>query len=74
MKSPGVSKKRILVVEDEPAIRRLCHRILTAEGFEVDTAANGKDGEDRLKEREDYSLILLISGYLKWMAYTSMRG
>jgi DNA-binding response OmpR family regulator len=34
--------KRVLVVEDEPAIARVCVRTLTAEGFEVDIAVNGK--------------------------------
>lgn len=59
MKSPDTSNKRILIVEDEPAIRELCSRILTAEGFNVDTVANGKEGEDKLKERQDYGLIIL---------------
>jgi DNA-binding response OmpR family regulator len=35
-------RKRVLVVEDEPAIARVCVRTLTAEGFEVDIAVNGK--------------------------------
>lgn len=33
--------KRILLVEDEPIIGRVCTRILMAEGFEVDVANNG---------------------------------
>lgn len=42
MKTPESDIKRILVVEDEPAVRELCQRILTREGFEVDIAVNGK--------------------------------
>ena len=35
------AKKRVLVVEDEPIIARVCSRVLSAEGFHVDTAGNG---------------------------------
>jgi CheY-like chemotaxis protein len=35
------NKKRILVIEDEPIISRVCLRVLTADGFEVDIARNG---------------------------------
>jgi DNA-binding response OmpR family regulator len=38
----SVEKKRVLVVEDEPAIAKVCVRTLTTEGFEVDIAVNGK--------------------------------
>jgi two-component system NtrC family sensor kinase len=37
-----ISKKKILVVEDEPIIGRLCKRILTTEGFDVDVAPDGR--------------------------------
>lgn len=36
--------KRILVVEDDPAIRRLATDLLEDEGYEVHTAASGADG------------------------------
>jgi DNA-binding response OmpR family regulator len=42
MKNPGGSVKRVLVVEDEPAISDVCQRVLTGEGFGVDIAVNGK--------------------------------
>lgn len=35
---------RVLVIEDEPNIRRLLGEILTEEGYAVDTAADGQDG------------------------------
>jgi CheY-like chemotaxis protein len=41
MKNSGANAKRILVVEDEPAISEVCLRVLTKEGLEVDIAANG---------------------------------
>jgi len=58
VKKSNTSAKRILVVEDEPAICQVCRRVLTNEGFEVDTAANGEVAQDRLREK-DYDLILI---------------
>ena len=54
----GVTKKRVLVVEDEPAIARVCVRTLTAEGFEVDIAVNGKVAYYRL-DKDMYDLCLI---------------
>ena len=56
MKKRGV--KRILIVEDEPAICDLCQRVLTSEGFEVDIAVNGKVAQDMLEEKQ-YDLCLI---------------
>ena len=57
MKTPDRDVKRILVVEDEPAIGALCHRVLTREGFEVNIAANGKIAQ-RMIEEHKYVLFL----------------
>jgi two-component system sensor histidine kinase/response regulator len=35
---------RILLIEDEAQIRNNVHELLTLQGFEVDTAANGREG------------------------------
>jgi CheY-like chemotaxis protein len=35
---------RILVIDDQPDVRATIARALTVEGFEVDTAENGKSG------------------------------
>lgn len=58
MESSGNLLKRILVVEDEPAICEVCIRVLSDEGFEVDVAENGKVAQGRLS-RADYSLCLI---------------
>ena len=58
MKSTDIGTKRILVVEDEPAICEICITVLSKEGFRVDTVANNKLAEDKIKE-EDYDLILV---------------
>jgi DNA-binding response OmpR family regulator len=58
MSKLSASQKRILVVEDEPSLSRLCRQTLTGEGFAVDTAANGEVAK-RMISKKDYDLILL---------------
>jgi len=58
MKTPDVSVKRILVVDDESAISQVCQRILTGEGFEVDIAVNGRVAQEML-EKKIYDLICI---------------
>ena len=48
---------RILVVDDEPFIAQLVADTLAAEGYQVDTAANGLLALEQIK-RESYDLIL----------------
>lgn len=55
MEKSGI--KTILVVEDEPSIKKVCVRVLTIEGFEVDTAENGEIAKSILEQRK-YGLIL----------------
>ncbi len=52
--SPG---KVILVVDDEPEIAALLAEMLSADGHEVETAANGVVALEKLRERA-YDLIL----------------
>jgi DNA-binding response OmpR family regulator len=49
---------RILVVEDELKVARFLKKGLEAEGYEVETADDGKSGE-KLARTEAYDLILL---------------
>ena len=58
MEGSGNLPKRILVVEDEPAICEVCIRVLNGEGLEVDVAENGKIAQGRLG-RADYGLCLI---------------
>ena len=57
MKNFSSGAKRILVVEDEPAIGDICRRVLSGEGFEVDIAVNGKVAQDMSDEKQ-YNLCL----------------
>ena len=58
MKSLSAGAKRILVVEDEPAISTVCQRVLTTEGLEVDIAVNGEVAQDMVEEQQ-YDLFLI---------------
>ena len=58
MKTPDSGTKRVLLVEDEPAISDVCLRVLTNEGFEVDIAVNGKVAQDMIGEKQ-YDLCLI---------------
>jgi len=58
VKNSSAGAKRILVVEDEPAICELCRRVLTGEGFEVDIAVNGKVAQDMIEDKK-YDLFLI---------------
>ena len=48
---------RVLVVDDDLRIAQLVAEVLEAEGYEVDTAANGLLALEKIEER-DYDLIL----------------
>ncbi len=52
---------KLLVVEDERALRKQLHRELLREGFTVDLADNGEDGQF-LGETEYYDAIVLDLG------------
>ena len=58
MKNVVGGVKRILIVEDEPSIRKICQRTLTPRGFKVDVAANGKVALGKIAEK-DYNIILI---------------
>ncbi len=50
---------RILVVDDEDLVRHLCKRILSLEGFEVETAENPSVARELLSRTDPPDLILL---------------
>jgi PAS domain S-box-containing protein len=57
-KSRKALKGKILVVDDEPVVRQLLSQILTEEGHEVETTADGKDALNRIKNT-GYNLIMV---------------
>src|SRR5437762_8510406 len=53
-----MSRRRILLVEDEPGLRRTLSDLLAGDGYSVETSADGAQAEDRAM-RETFDLIIL---------------
>ena len=76
MKPEG--KGRVLVVDDEPAIRALVAKIVERAGFSVDVAADGQEAVDKIGHA-DYAVIVLdlmmpaMSGY-EFVEFLQKRG
>jgi two-component system copper resistance phosphate regulon response regulator CusR len=58
---------RILIVEDDPALRKILVKRLTAEGYAVDACANGTDGLD-------YALAMAYDGIVLDIMLPGMDG
>lgn len=54
----GAAPSRILVVDDDPALRELLSSYLTASGFRVDTAADGVQMKARLLKAPPDAIVL----------------
>lgn len=54
----GRHGKKILIVDDDDAIRALLHTVLRRRGYHVDTARNGAEAIERLAEC-NYALLVL---------------
>ncbi|MDE2026273.1 MAG: response regulator [Patescibacteria group bacterium] len=51
-------KKRVLVVEDEPMLKKMYEKILIDDGFAVNTASNGKEGLEKAKIFQPHVILL----------------
>jgi two-component system alkaline phosphatase synthesis response regulator PhoP len=58
MSKPLTPKKRILLVDDDLAIRVLYTRVLAAAGFEVQTAHHGREGLELIPDFQPDLIIL----------------
>jgi two-component system OmpR family response regulator len=54
----GNASSRVLVVDDEPAIRELVTTVLRYEGFEVATAENGRDALTAVEQHRPHLVVL----------------
>jgi diguanylate cyclase (GGDEF)-like protein/putative nucleotidyltransferase with HDIG domain len=59
--APGAtrSRGRLLVVDDDEAILKLMSRVLSAAGYEVDTAASAEQASDALRRRPGYYEVVI---------------
>jgi CheY-like chemotaxis protein len=53
-----MGKPRILIVDDEKAIRTALHRWFSLHGFETDLATNGREAVDKCAENE-YDVVTM---------------
>ena len=54
----ATTPRHVLVVDDEPSVRRLLNDLLTSEGYLVETASDGRDGLERAASAA-YDVIVL---------------
>src|SRR5713101_3252745 len=68
IREESVSAGRILVVDDDPQIRRVMRLTLTAQGYQVSDAKSGEEALERLHS-ENYDLVLLDVNMsdMRWM-------
>ena len=52
-------KEKILVVDDEPSIRKVLQTLLEVDGYKVETAASGKEALERVGAGERPDLVIL---------------
>src|SRR5437763_12669628 len=53
------AKDRILVVDDEPSIRKYLQTLLEVDGFQVETVSSGKEALNKVKKGERPDFIIL---------------
>src|SRR6266851_607174 len=52
-------KEKILVVDDEPSIRKYLQTLLEVDGFEVETVSSGKEALEKVNKGERPDFIIL---------------
>jgi len=58
MQDNNTKKYRVLVIDDEEAIRDLLQETLELSGYLCNTAANGREGLRRLRGKDEYHLVI----------------
>lgn len=52
-------KKKILLIDDSPTSEKLLNKVLSGTNVEVDSVKSGKEGLEKIRNKEKYDLILL---------------
>jgi two-component system chemotaxis response regulator CheY len=51
-------RPRVLIVDDDPDLRKLMSEVLTSEGFDTDLASNGQDALDKAHDNPPRVIVL----------------
>ena len=57
-----MAKANILVLDDDPIVRRALTDLLTDEGYQVQTAADGAEGLEKAR-RQEFNLALVDGAF-----------
>lgn len=52
-------KKKILLIDDSPSSEKILNKVLNGTNIEVDSVKSGKEGLEKIRNKEKYDLILL---------------
>jgi CheY-like chemotaxis protein len=55
-----VSCKNVLIVDDDQAIRQIMQDVLEVQGYEISTAADGREGIARLRDLSPQPCVVLL--------------
>lgn len=83
-----MSAKRVLIVDDEPAVRRVCQRILRGAGFDVTCVASVDEAlvslerdvfdllitDIRMPQRNGLELVAEVKGLYRWLPVIVISG
>ena len=71
----ATKNEKILVVDDEPKLRKLVGDFLIKEGYEIEEAGDGEEALNKfLKNKEKYSLIILDVMMPKMDGWETLEG
>jgi signal transduction histidine kinase/DNA-binding response OmpR family regulator len=73
---PVAEHSTVLVIDDEPAVRDLMQRVLTKEGYRVETAASGPDGIALARKLIPAAITLdvMMPGMDGWAVLTMLKA
>jgi CheY-like chemotaxis protein len=76
LKFPRRTKRKIMLVDDDPAIRQMLARLLAGEGYDVLLAVNGREAVEvvRVAEIDLVLLDLNMPGMDGWETYEQLAG
>ena len=63
LKETVTDQKRILLVDDDPAVRRLTNRMLGMMGYEVIEAENGREAMDLFTNDPSFSVDVVLTDF-----------